>query len=134
MISAREIAQIVSLLKPGQAMRVSRYVLLDVACIPGWTPPESVMENIIGSAYEYTFYEDPQTGGIVFHRLREPLKNNLRTYVSPDRLCYFKKRSDGFYEVIKESRNTKPNNSSASTTGPTSSSTRSLCAVPQPLT
>lgn len=75
-------------LKPGQAIQYSRYELIDK--VPGFhhndayfSPANRVLENIMGSAYEY-YYEEKLDGDIVFYRLKKPLKNG-RTYTSPDR-------------------------------------------------
>lgn len=70
---------------PGQEIRID---LNDVepSYLPGWTIPECIMENIVGSAYEFTFRQDPTCCGpvVIFERLKEPLREG-RTYTSPDR-------------------------------------------------
>lgn len=100
-----DLARQIGSIPPGHQIVVSRHVLAEVAPSaplvgfggPTWTPPERVMENIVGSAYEFRFFEDIQSGDVVFVRLREPLKDGSRTYVSPDRREHFKLGSDGRY-------------------------------------
>ena len=58
------------------------------------------MESIAGSAYEWRFWEDKMNSTVVFERLREPVNENLRTYVSPDRRQLVRRREDGLYESI----------------------------------
>ena len=43
------------------------------------------MENVVGSAYEFAFHEDPETGHTIFRRLAKPLTGGRRSYTSPDR-------------------------------------------------
>ena len=50
-----------------------------------WCPAERVMENVVGSAYEFAFHEDPETGHTIFRRLPKRLTGKRRTYTSPDR-------------------------------------------------
>ena len=52
---------------------------------PVWCPAERVMENVVGSAYEFAFHEDPETGHTIFRRLAKPLTGGRRSYTSPDR-------------------------------------------------
>lgn len=105
-ISERDIAREIQRLEPGQWVQIDRRILEDAAPPaplvgifgPVWSPPERVMENIIGSAYEYRFREDPVSGNFIFERLREPLGDDgSRTFVSPDRRKYFKQDARGNY-------------------------------------
>lgn len=87
--------------KPGHWFRVSRGVLK--SC--GWNfmlyehPAEHVMENIVGAAYEFTYFEHYESGDTIFERRKEPLPaGNLRTYVSPDRRHLYNRRPDRLWE------------------------------------
>ena len=78
-LSAKLVSQ-VSRLKPGQAIEVSRLVLCDIGSArltgmfwPSWSPADRIMENIVGSSYEFVVRENPMTGNTLFERLREPL-------------------------------------------------------------
>ncbi len=95
-----EIANEISGLKPGEWYSYDLAKLEDVIPppLPGWTAPERVMENIVGSAWEFQFVQDPLTEVITFMRLRMPLTGNLRTYVSPDRRGFLRQRMDGLWE------------------------------------
>lgn len=66
---------------------------------PIWSPTDRIMENIVGSAYEFVARDRPMTGNVVFERLRTPLSDDdeRQTYVSPDRRDRF--RRDGDYWV-----------------------------------
>src|SRR5258708_2779873 len=101
-IDRRELARLIAELKPGQQTRISRFLMRDIEPIASlydqWSSADSIMENIVGSAYEFRYWEDLMSGDTVFERLRKPLDDNLRTYVSPDRRHLFTKRPDGFYE------------------------------------
>lgn len=102
------LAKQISEIEPGQRITVSRYVLEDVAppCQltglggPTWTPPERVLENIVGSAYEFRFWIQPESGNVVFERLHAALRDGSRTYVSPDRRERFHVGPDGLYRPI----------------------------------
>lgn len=63
----------------------------------GMTPPDRVLENVIGSSVTHR-YELTEAGEIQFHRLHAALPDGVRSYVSPDRLHYFRKRHDGLYQ------------------------------------
>lgn len=98
MIQARTLAQQINRLTPGSALVIPQVVLLDVACIPGYTPTETLMENIVGSAYSIRTFWDPISGDTTFMRLFGDPPDGCRTYVSPDRREFFQLRPDGFYE------------------------------------
>lgn len=109
-MSLYPISREISKLQPGQRLDVDCEVLRRVFPPmplvgfggPTWTPAERAMENILGSAYEFRFWENRHDGTITFERLKEPLRDGLRTYVSPDRRRHFQQRPDGFYEPIPE--------------------------------
>lgn len=75
-------------LRPGQRIGLSGSVLEDIAPLHhngyAWTPPDRVLENIVGSSYEFRYFCDYQ-GSATFERLDGQLKNGYRSYVSPDR-------------------------------------------------
>ena len=50
-----------------------------------FTPADRVLENIIGSAYEYEYSENPINGNIAFHRLGREVKCGKVSYTPPDR-------------------------------------------------
>lgn len=100
MMMERELARKIMQLKPGFEIMIDRDILKEVTPSPGWTAAEWVMESITGSAYEFTFRFNPESGNTSFRRLREPLTNGLRTYVSPDRRHHVRLRPDGLYEPL----------------------------------
>lgn len=107
-----ELAAEIAAISPGQWYTVSPHTLADIAPAmplagplgPTWTPAERVMEKIVGSAYEFQFWSDPRTGNVTFARLKQPLKDGSRTYVSPDRRDRFTQTPDGFYCPNTEAR------------------------------
>lgn len=86
-----------AMVMPGQSIVVSDCILREIDCIPGWSQAESVMENIIGAYYEWSFERELTTLDVVFHRRHEPLTDGRRTYVSPDRRHLFEQRGDGLW-------------------------------------
>lgn len=66
---------------------------------------DRILENIPGSSYEYSYRYAMFSNDVVFERRKEPLDNacGLRSYVSPDQRDYYRKRTDGLWEPIKES-------------------------------
>lgn len=63
-----------------------------------FTPADRILENVVGSAYEFLYYHCPVTRDVIFERLMKPLDNGLLTYVSPDRRRLYRQRPTGFYE------------------------------------
>ncbi len=55
------------------------------------------MEDIVGSSYNFRFWEDEYNETVTFERLKEPLRDGARSYVSPDREDMFVKGMDGLY-------------------------------------
>lgn len=106
-----ELAIEISAIKPGQWYTVNCSELARIAPAmqlagpfgPTWTPAERIMENIVGSAYEFRFWEDHATGNITFERLKQPLRYGLRSYVSPDRSHFYTRQPDGLYRPNKPS-------------------------------
>lgn len=97
------VSQIQSL-KPGHYMTVSGDILREAAPRspllgfggPVLSPCELALEKIVGSAFEFRAWED-ERGNYVFERLKTPLRDGLRTYVSPDRLQYYNGPFAGIY-------------------------------------
>lgn len=90
----RWITSEVSRLKPRESITINRNLLGKVHAMPPWTPPERVMENVIGSSYDIVMDATPY-GDVRYTRLQKPLADGRRTYVSPDRRHYF--TFDGMY-------------------------------------
>jgi hypothetical protein len=77
-------------LKPGEAIKFNRHYLN--SHVPSFhhkgakfTAADRVLENIMGSAYEYRYDECHMNGDITFFRLEKPLENGRKSYTSPDR-------------------------------------------------
>ena len=49
-----------------------------------FTPPDQVLENIVGAAYEFSYFIHPIKRIVTFSRLKKPIQDGQRTYVSPD--------------------------------------------------
>lgn len=100
----REIAEVVSSLKPGEEVRCDLSVLRNVQPLEyngaRWSPSERVLENVIGSAYGWTVFDDFVRGQVTFGRRTVP--DGARTYVAPDRRDRFDLRPDGFYWLKPE--------------------------------
>lgn len=95
-VNIYDLARRIQSLKPGHQMVVSGDILLAMAPPapllglggPTWSPCDQVLEKIAGSAFEFKAWENMQ-GNFVFERLRKPLSDGSRTYVSPDRRHHF---------------------------------------------
>ena len=88
-------------LRPGGYLAIPRHLLRRVPCPPPWNAAEWILEGIVGSAYEFCIIDTPESGGVVFRRLAEPLsaETGLRAYVSADRKHFFRRRPlDLLYE------------------------------------
>jgi len=104
-----DLAHKISVIEPGQWFTVERHTLESIAPAmpltgldgPMWSPAERIMENIVGSAYKFRFWEDREKGTVTFEHLKQPLRNGLRSYVSPDRINRFTKTPDGFFRPIE---------------------------------
>lgn len=86
-------------LQPGQCIEIEMREISEVAAPQGWTQMDWIMESVVGSSYEYT-YEQATWNTVRFCRLDQPLPDDLRTYVSPDRQHNFKRRFDGLWEPV----------------------------------
>lgn len=98
MESPIRIANIVARIDPGQWIEVGWSVLQDIVLLPGYDhPADRIMDNIVGSAYEFRWWEKPMTGDVTFQRLKTSLRDGRRTYVAPDRRHLFEKDIHGFW-------------------------------------
>ena len=104
MPSESYILQEVASLKPGQQITIAFREVEDAFPSQSpWTPPERLLENIIGSSYEFSFSINPMNREVTFSRREKPLtEDGLLTYVSADRKQYYS--FNGFYYR----RNDKP--------------------------
>ena len=82
--------------KPGMEFRVSARVMRDLQklSVSDFTVADIILEQIIGSAYEYGYQIDVDTGDTIFFHLSQPLNDGRRSYVSPDRYNFFNYDSD----------------------------------------
>lgn len=86
-----QLAAVVMRLAPGENICFPEHMFSRVAMLPGYDNPyDRVMENVVGSAFEFEYWVEPVMRHVYFRRLPKPLDNGLRTYVSPDRRQYFK--------------------------------------------
>ena len=105
MPSESYILQEVASLKPGQQITIAFREVEDAFPSQSpWTPPERLLENIVGSSYEFSFSINPMNREVTFSRRENPLteEDGLLTYVSADRKQYY--NFNGFYYR----RNDKP--------------------------
>ena len=104
----RDLAHRIQQLQPGQRIEVSGHVLRDMeprgvfAIFRTETAADSVLENIVGSSYEFWYEENPMTGNTTFGRLKTPLSDGRRTYVSPDRRHHYQ-REGRLYRPVNAS-------------------------------
>lgn len=102
-MNLRQLVELVSSLRPGEQIEIDTFEF-EVPTLEEFTPPDRVLENIVGSAYEFRYHKPPMRRVIVFERLPKPLENDLYSYVSPDRLEWYRKRIDGLYELDPTAR------------------------------
>lgn len=91
------IVQRLNALKPGERLIVSRLALADmrgkvesVFPLLDFNPVDRIMESVIGSSYDMECVTDPQSGDCHFTRLKEPVPDGYRTWVSADRRHLYK--------------------------------------------
>ena len=95
----------IQLLKPGESLEISNAELKEcqlISSLHEFSTADWLLESIIGSAYEFSYKVNEQKQSTTFSRLKAPLDGNsgLRSYVSPDRLSFYKRRVDGLYEPV----------------------------------
>ncbi len=86
----RRMVKLVASIPPGESLEVDRQELGEIPCLEHngalFTPPDRILENIVGSAYEFSYWEDPVKRTVTFRRLATPVPIDAElTYVSPDR-------------------------------------------------
>jgi hypothetical protein len=103
MIPARDYARYLQRkLLPGFEITIDREFIADLEIgNPGFTPEEWLMEYFLGGAFEFQLRHD-EFGNAIIRRLREPLKDGLRSYVSPDRRHLFRQLANGLWLPIEE--------------------------------
>ncbi len=93
----RDIAHQIQQLQPGQQINVSLGIMRDLeprgffAALRDESAADRILENIVGSSYEFWYEENPMTGDTTFGRLKKPLDDGRRSYVSPDRRHHYKR-------------------------------------------
>lgn len=99
----RYIQEEIAKLQPGHAITFSRLVVESVPprymlglAGPRWSSEDVILEGLMGSSYDITHHSD-HLGNITFERRRQPLTDNRRTHVSPDRRHLFKQDEQGFW-------------------------------------
>lgn len=93
-------------MKPGEQLDVSENAvqspLYPFDNFLGMSPWDRVLENVIGSGYEYSYERIPERHIVRFKRLDKPLTNGRRTYVSPDRRHLYRQLPfTGIWEPIR---------------------------------
>ena len=91
------LAEQVRALQPGQQINIDRGVMRDLeprgffAALRNENAADRILENIVGSSYEFWYEENPMTGNTTFGRLKTPLDDGRRSYVSPDRRHHYQR-------------------------------------------
>lgn len=66
----------------------------------GYTPADWILENIVGSAWEFIDRVEDKSGDVIFDRLENQLPDDgSRTYVSPDRRYLYDRDIRGIYQL-----------------------------------
>lgn len=67
----------------------------------GFTAADRILENIVGSAYEWCYFQHGYSRHeIIFHRLKERITEpGVFSYVSPDRKDYYDLLPGGLYRL-----------------------------------
>jgi hypothetical protein len=84
-------------LKPGQRIDIDLRHVRRNSLADDFTTADWIMENIVGSAYEFLYYQSPHKCATTFERLLKPLEGDEQSYVSPDRRHWFDAGVDGLY-------------------------------------
>jgi hypothetical protein len=109
-----EVVLLVSSLKAGEVVNFENnpsmspsYDSVAVFLSNGFTPPDNVLEHIVGSSHTHGYRLVPPLKTILqFYRLFDELPEDCRSYVSPDNRYLFDQRSDGIY--VRAHRRSKP--------------------------
>lgn len=90
-------------LKPGEACTFSALLIGSVLpqrmlglAGPLWSSTDVIREGISGSSYDIV-HECDANGNVTFQRLLQPLADNRRTHISPDRRHLFKPDEEGYF-------------------------------------
>lgn len=100
----QHLTNLVKSLKPGQSIDIDANILSEIRSYgySGGTfhPADQILEGILGSAYEFRYWENEMNRSVTFHRLAAPLNSELgvRSYVSPDRRDRCQKLPNGFFK------------------------------------
>lgn len=106
MTTFQHIVARVSRLKPGEKFTVDKRQIYEgwgngmFEFLSDFKPPDRVLENVIGSSHTHR-YQWVEGGDVLFQRLHTQLPQDVRSYVSPDRLDWFEKRPDGLYQHLE---------------------------------
>jgi hypothetical protein len=84
-------------LKPGQRIDIDLRHVRRNTLADDFTTADWIMENIVGSAYEFSYWYNYRNRTTTFERLPKPLEGDEQTYVSPDRRHWFDVGADGLY-------------------------------------
>lgn len=84
-------------LKPGERIDINLRLVKQRSLDSEFTTADWIMENIVGSAYEFCYFQNYHDRTTAFERLPKPLDGDELTYVSPDRRDFFDHGADGFY-------------------------------------
>ena len=93
-----------------RSMKPGEWLTIDLDSVDGnqlvapwreghWTPCDLILEEIVGSGYEWSWERDVTKECIIFKRRDRPTEEGLRTYVSPDRAHYYKRLPSGLYQL-----------------------------------
>lgn len=93
-----------------RAMKPGEWLTIDLDTVDGnphvapwreghWTPCDLILEEIVGSGYEWSWERDPIKSSITFKRRERPTEHELRTYVSPDRAHHYRREPSGLYRL-----------------------------------
>lgn len=92
-----------NLMFPPDGTRDGRSDFRGYTTLTGLKMADMMLDNIIGSAFEYGYYESLERPHTVFYRLPKPLPSDStsRTYVSPDRRHLYRYNlASKLYELI----------------------------------
>lgn len=91
-------------LRPGERIGISRSLLDDIGRMEHngarWNPADRVLENIVGSSYEFRYDINPASLEVMFERLAMPLTNGCKSYVSPDRRHLYHESLNGIWMPV----------------------------------
>lgn len=94
-------------LRPGMSIEFTRRELKDIGpafptVFPEFTPEDWILENIVGSAYEFSYRLHLERDSVKFSRRATPLPSNStrKTYVSPDKRHLYQLDSEWLWEFI----------------------------------